>query len=137
MPRPVSLIIITLLALAQGILGVLRSFAWFQTGIDISGHGFLVAPLAGAVLYLRGGLVAVIALLYLLFAAGALMRKAWSWVGLIAALMNLLLVFGSVTLMEEIVLALPWTIVPVALTWYLLSPAGRLALRRHHRGLSV
>jgi hypothetical protein len=51
--------------------------------------------------------------------------------------MNLLLVFGSVTEMQEIVLALPWTIVPVALTWYLLSPAGRLALRRHHRGLSV
>jgi len=76
--RPIGLIIITLLSLTQGIVGVLRAFAWFQTGIDRSGHGFLVAPLVGAVLYLRGGLIAVIALLYLLFAAGALMRKAWS-----------------------------------------------------------
>jgi len=53
-----------------------------------------------------------------------------------AALLNLLLVFGSVTETQEIVLAVPWTIVPVALTWYLLSPAGRLALRRHHHALS-
>ena len=135
--RPLGLIVITVLGLVQGIMGVLRALGWFQAGIAITGHNLIIGPLVGAVFYLRGGLVAVIALLYLLFAVGALMRQAWSWwVGLIAAVMNLLLVFGSVTLREEIVLALPWTIVPIALTWYLLSPAGRLALRRYHRGLS-
>jgi hypothetical protein len=131
MPRPVSLIIITLLALAQGILGVLRSFAWFQAGTDISGRGFLVSRLAADVLYFRGGLIAVIALLYFLFAIGALMGQAWSWwVGLVAALINFVLVMSSISQAEDILLALPWIVVPLVLVWYLFSPAGRLALRR-------
>ena len=129
--RPIGLIVITVLGLVQGIMGVLRAFAWFQAGIDMSGSGLLVPSLVGDILYLRGGLIAVIALLYFLFAVGAVMGQAWSWwVGLVAALINFVLVMSSISQAEDILLALPWIVVPLVLVWYLFSPAGRLALRR-------
>ena len=77
----------------------------------------------------RGGLVAIIALLYLVFAVGALRQDAWSWwVGLAAALLNGLLVVNMMVQGASIPLSLLWAVVPLVLVTYLFAPAGRRAL---------
>jgi hypothetical protein len=47
------------------------------------------------------------------------------WAGLIAALINGLLVLGLLIEGEVIVRSLVWAIVPAILLWYLFSRAGR------------
>jgi hypothetical protein len=57
-------------------------------------------------------------------------RKQWGWwAGLIAALINGLLVLGLVLEGEVVVHSLFWAIVPAILLWYLFSPAGRELLK--------
>ena len=130
MRQPVSLIVIAVLALVQAVLGVLRALDWFSAGVDLSGQGIILLPLAGAIAFARGGLIAVIASLYFLFALGAFMGRRWAWwLGLSAALINLLMVYSALVQGESLVRALPWIVVPVILVAYLLAPAGRRALR--------
>jgi hypothetical protein len=130
MQRSVGLTVIVVLALMQGVLGILRAFKLFQIGIDLTGRGVLFLPLMGVVTFARGGLVVVIALLYILFAWGALTRRHWAWwVGLVASLVNGLVVVSTVTGGESVVQASPWVVVPVILICYLLTPAGRQALK--------
>jgi len=98
MQRSVGLTVIAGLALAQGVLGILRAFKLFQIGIDLAGRGVFFIPLMGAITFARGGLVVVIALLYILFAWGALTRRHWAWwVGLVASLVNGLVVLSTVS----------------------------------------
>ena len=61
--QTVSLTMIAVLAILQGVLGILRAFEWFRLGIDLSGRGVFVVPLIGAVVFARGALVGGIALL--------------------------------------------------------------------------
>lgn len=118
------------LAVLQGVLGLLRSFELFQSGTDLVGQGAILIPLMGLVTVARGALIATVALLYVLFACGALMRKQWGWwAGLIAALINGLLVLGLVLEGEVVAHSLFWAIVPAILLWYLFSPAGRELLK--------
>ncbi len=94
--RPPGLTIVAALALLQGVLGLLRSFEIVRFGVNLTAQGVLLLPLLGILTAARGGLVAIIALLYLLFAVGALRQHAWSWwVGLAAALLNGLLVVNA------------------------------------------
>jgi hypothetical protein len=72
-------IFIAVLALVQGVLGALRAFEWFNIGADQFGKGLLILPLVAAVTFARGGLVIIMAILYLLFAAGMLLQKSWAW----------------------------------------------------------
>ncbi len=126
--RMVGPTIVALLAVVQGILGALRAIGWFQFGSDLMGQGLLLLPLAGMFAYARGLLVAVIALLYVAFAAGVSTRRPWAWsVGMVVAIMNLLLVLSVVIQGESLVRAIFWAIVPVIIVWYLLGPAGREA----------
>lgn len=84
----------------------------------------------GAIAVGRGLLVGGTALLYILFAWGAFSQKGWAWwIGLVAALMNGLLVFSVVMQGESIVQSLVWTVVPMILLCYLFSPPGRQALK--------
>ena len=70
-----------------------------------------------------------VALLYLVFAVGALRQDAWSWwVGLAAALLNGLLVVNTMVQGASIALSLLWAVVPLVLVSYLFAPAGRRAL---------
>jgi hypothetical protein len=70
MQRPIGIIAVAALALAQAVLGVLRALEWFRPGSDLMGRGILLLPATGVLAYARGTLVAVIALLYLVFAVG-------------------------------------------------------------------
>jgi hypothetical protein len=127
--RPRGLTIIAALALLQGVLGLLRSFDIVRIGVKLTGQGALLLPMLGILMAARGGLVAIIALLYLVFAVGALRQDAWSWwVGLAAALLNGLLVVNTMVQGASIALSLLWAVVPVILVSYLFAPAGRRAL---------
>ena len=121
--------IVAALALLQGVLGLLRSFDIVRFGVKLTGQGVLLLPMLGILTAARGGLVAIIALLYLVFAVGALRQDAWSWwVGLVAALLNGLLVVNTMVQGASIVLSLLWAVVPLVLVSYLFAPAGRRAL---------
>ena len=130
MAKSLSLNIVMLLALAQGIAGLLRAFNWVEVGIDLFGEGLLLLPFIGVVAVMRGLLIAVVALLYGLFAGGALLRRSWArWIGLAAAIVNLLLVLSLLTQEAPVAQAIAWSAIPVMLIVYLFSPTGRDALK--------
>jgi len=129
--RSPMLIFIAVLALVQGGFGVLRAFEWFNIGADLLGQGLLILPLVGVVAFGRGGLVIVMAILYLLFAVGVLLQKSWArWLGLTVAAINILLVLNVVIQGEPFSRAVLWLIVPIVIVVYLLSPSGRAAATR-------
>jgi len=66
--------LITVLALVQAALGVLRALGFVQIGSDLVGHGVLLLPL-GVIVFARAALIAGIALLYTFFAPGAHSRS--------------------------------------------------------------
>jgi hypothetical protein len=48
MKRTVYLILVAVLAIMQGIFGILRAFAWIRVGIDLSMQSILFLPILGA-----------------------------------------------------------------------------------------
>ena len=130
MAKSWSLKIVMILALAQGIAGLLRGFNWVHVGVELFGQGLLLLPFLGVVAVMRGLLIAVVALLYGLFAGGALLRRSWArWIGLAAAVVNLLLVVSLLTQEAPVAEAIAWSAIPVILIFYLFSPTGRDALK--------
>src|SRR5439155_5117427 len=126
--RNTGMTIIAVLALAQSALGVLRTLHWFDADSDLMGQGLLLFPLIGVVAFFRSGFVAVIAILYVVFAYGALVGRSWArWLGIVVAIVTLLLIVSVVIQGESPVRALVWSVAPVVMIWYLLSPAGRQA----------
>ena len=45
---------IAVLAVLQGVFGVLRAFAYFRIGGELAGQGIILKPLVRAVVYGRG-----------------------------------------------------------------------------------
>jgi hypothetical protein len=87
-------------------------------------------PLMGLVTVARGGLIAIVAALYVLFAWGALIGKNWGWwSGLVAAVINGVLVLSLVLQGEAFMHSLVWVIVPAIVLWYLFAPSGRELLK--------
>jgi len=125
---------IAVLAVLQGVFGVLRAFTYFRTGGELAGRQGLILiplvramliPLVRAVVYGRGVLIILIALLSFVFAAGVLLGKRWGWwCGLIAAVFNILLVLGLLIDSERIAELMLWLIVPVLVIWFLFSRFG-------------
>jgi hypothetical protein len=131
MERTVGLIVIAVLALMQGMVGMLRAFAWFRAGIDVSKQGILLLPILGAVAFTWAKLMLVLGLGYLLFALGALCHQRWAWgVGVGISLMTGLVVVSLLLQGAAHSWSLLWLIVPVVLVWYLCSPVGRQTFRR-------
>jgi hypothetical protein len=131
MKRTVCLILIAVLALMQGICGVLRACEWFRAGIALSMQGILLVPILGAVAFTRGKLTLVMALCYILFALGALVHQRWAWgLGLGISLVTGFVVLSLMLQGAADRWSLLWLIVPVVLGWYLLSPVGRQEFRR-------
>ena len=125
-----SLKIVMSLALAQAIGALLRAFNWVEIGIDLFGQGLLLLPFIGLVAVLRGLLIALVALLYVMFVCGALLEQSWArWMGLAAAVVNLLLVLGLLTRGAPVASAFAWVVIPILLISYLFSPTGRNALK--------
>jgi hypothetical protein len=54
MKRLLSLKIVALLALVQGVFGLLRAYNWVQIGTNLFGQGLLLLPFIGAVAVMRG-----------------------------------------------------------------------------------
>ena len=126
--KTVGLTVVAVLALAQSALGVLRALHWFDFGSDLMGQGLLLFPLMGVVAYFRGALVAVIALMYVLFAWGVFLGRSWArWLGIVVAVVTLLLVVSVVIQGESPARAIVWSIVPVVMICYLFSASGRQA----------
>ncbi len=129
MERCVTLKIMALLAFVQAIAGVLRAFNWVQVGVNLFGQGLLILPLVGAVALMRGLLISLIGLFYVLFSVGALLGKSWSrWLGLTAAIVNLLLVLSVLAQGAGLLEAIAWSVIPALLIFYLFSGAGRKTL---------
>jgi hypothetical protein len=131
MKRTVRLILIAVLAMMQGVCGILQAFEWFRVGISLSMQGILRLPLLGIVAFTWGKLVLVLALCYILFALGALLHQRWVWgLGLGVSLATGLVVLSLMLKGAAAIWSLLWLIVPVVLVWYLLSPVGRQEFRR-------
>jgi hypothetical protein len=131
---PPDLAAVAVVAVAQGVVGVLRALQWVRIGSDLVGRGALMLPLVGSIAIARGAVVAAIAVLYVLFAAGALGRSRWApRAGFAAAGLNGLAVVNLLAAGEPVAPALAWAVVPVGLSVYLLSPAARRAFERPAR----
>jgi hypothetical protein len=131
MKRTVCLTLVAVLALIQGVCGILRAFEWLRVGSALRMQGILLLPLLAPAAFTRGKLVLVLALCYILFAVGALFHQRWAWglglgVSLVTGLVFLHLMFEG----GADPWALVWLIVPVVLVGSLLSPVGRQAFRR-------
>lgn len=119
--------IIALLAFLQGIFGLLRGYNWLQIGSDLFGQGLLLLPAVGAVAILRGFVIAVIALFYILFSIGMARAKTWAWwPGLTAAIANLFLVFAALINGASALEAIVWSAVPVILIFYFCSTSAKV-----------
>jgi len=117
---------VAFLAMIQGLFGVLRGLYYMRLAGELMGEGPLGRPLTAAVVYGRGALIVLVVLLSFIFAAGVLLRKSsvW-WCGLIAAVLNILLVLGILIDGERIAESLLWLVVPLLVIWYLFSRFGR------------
>ena len=122
--------LVAVLALAQAILAVLRSLRWFEIGSDLMERGILLLPVIAMFAYARGALVFLIALLYGLFAFGEFAgRGGFRIYGIIAAVLNLVLVVGAIVEGEAALRALLWAIVPIIILWQAFSPPERRAVK--------
>ena len=127
--RTVGMTVIAVLALVQGIFGVLRTLQWFELGSDFMGRGLLLLPILGLMAIGRGLVVVVVAGLFAVFSYGLLRQRRWArWLGIFLSIVTLLLVVSVVIQGESPARALVWSIVPVVIIGYLISPSGRQAL---------
>jgi hypothetical protein len=122
--------VVAVLALAQAILAVLRSLHWFDIGSDLMDRGILILPVIAVFAYARGLIVAVIALLYVLFAVGEFSGRGWGRTsGAIAAVLNLILVIGAVVEGEVFLRAVLWAIVPILVLWQVFASSPSCVVR--------
>ena len=130
MNRSLGFKIILFLAFLQSVFGLMRAYNWVQIGVDIFGQGGLFLPLVGALAVMRGLIISVVALLYLLSVIGALLAKGWAWwTGVIAVVLNLLLVLAGLAQGASVLDALAWSLIPLILLFYLFTPTKNNALR--------
>jgi hypothetical protein len=130
MSKSVSFKIIVLLALLQGVFGLLRAYNWVQIGANLFGQGILLLPFIGAVAVMRGLFISVVALLYVVFVLGAFLGRSWAWwVCVTAAVVNLLLVLSALAQGAPVTQAIAWSVIPAILIVYLFSQMGRDALK--------
>jgi hypothetical protein len=130
MNRSLSFKVILFLAFLQGVFGLLRAYDWVQFGVDLFGRGTLLLPSVGAIAVMSGLIISVVALLYLLSVFGALLEKPWAWwTGLIAVVLNLLLVLPSLAQGAPVLEVLAGSTIPVILLFYLFFPRRSHALR--------
>ena len=129
MRKPLKLKLILALALVQAIAGLLRGFNWLQVGSDLFGRGLLLMPMIGAVTIMRGLFVWAVALLYVLFVIGALLKKGWArWTGATAAIITLILVLNAAIQNGLVIQGIAWSIIPAILLIYIFSQEGKQAL---------
>ena len=127
MDRPRHLTVVTSLALIQGFMATLVALIWFGIASLFSPDSAgITSPLIVMMAQAKGGLLVVLALMFLVFAVGARGLHAWAWwLGLVASVVSILYVVRVVLGGAPIVMGLFMVIIPVVIVWYLLSPMGR------------
>jgi hypothetical protein len=126
--RSPSTIIIATLAVVQGLFGLLRTAHWAEIASDIPDRWVVLQAIIRMMVIGRGMLVALIAVLYGVFAWGLLARRGWAWgLGLVVAVVQLILVGFALAEGGFMAQDLLWVVVPVIVVVYLLGP-GRRAL---------
>jgi hypothetical protein len=129
MSKSLTFKIILVLAVLQGVLGLLRAYNWVQLGVDLFGQGLLLLPVVGTMAIMRGLFISAVALLYLLSVVGALLGKSWAWwTSLTAAVLNLMIVLGAFVGGAPLAQAVAWSVIPLILLLYLFSGSRRDAL---------
>jgi hypothetical protein len=127
--RTVGLTVIALLALVQGLFGVLRTLHLFELGSDLVGQSLLLLPFVWLLAIGRGILVAVFAVLFAVVSGGLLLQRSWArGLGIFLSSATLLLVAWFMIHGESPARALIWSIIPVVMICYLISPSGWQAL---------
>jgi uncharacterized membrane protein (DUF2068 family) len=131
MARPRHLTIIVALAFVQGFMVTLVALIWFGIASLFSPDSGMTSPLLVMMAEAKGGLLVVLALLYLVFVVGAWRMRDWArWVGLLASVLSILYVVRVLLGGGSIVVGLFVLIIPLTIIWYLLSPMGRQAFVR-------
>ena len=127
MERPRLLTVIRSLALVQGFIAILVALIWLGIASLFSPDSAgITSPLIVMIAQAKGGLLVVLALMFLVFAVGARGMHAWAWwVGLLASLVSILYVVRLVVEGAPIVMGLFVVIIPLVIVWYLLSPMSR------------
>jgi hypothetical protein len=124
--RSASTIIVAILAVVQGLLGLLRTADLVEIGSDLAERGVVLLPIIGMMVIGRGILVALIAVLYGVFAWGLLARRGWArGLGLVVAVVHLILAGLALAGGGLIARDLLWVVVPVTVVAYLLGPGRR------------
>jgi hypothetical protein len=125
MNKSLTFRIILLLALVQGVAGLLRAFNWVQIGADLFAQGLLFLPLVGMIAMMHGLLISAVALLYVLFVICALRGSSSArWLGLIAAIVNLLIALSALVQGSRVLEVIAWSVIPLLLVFYLSSNGG-------------
>jgi hypothetical protein len=129
MERPRHLTIIVSLAFVQGFMVTLVALIWFGIASVFSPDSGTTGtrwPLLVMMAEAKGGLLVVLALLYLVFVVGAWGMRDWAWwVGLLASVLSILYVVRAVLGGGSIVIGVFVLIIPFIIIWYLLSPTGK------------
>lgn len=128
--RPSGVTVVAVLALMQGIVGVLVAMAWLQLASIFEQRGGSISLLIAMLAEVKGWLWIGLSLMYVLFAAGAWQVRRWAWwVGLLVSVLTLL--YGTSILLKGVYAAVVVAlIIPVVIFAYVLSPAGRRGLGR-------
>ena len=130
MREPLKFKIILALAVVQAIAALLRGFNWLQVGSDLFGRGLLLLPMVGAMAVMRGFFIWAVALLYVMFVVGALLKKDWArWMCATAAIITLIIVVNAAIQNGLVVEGIIWSIIPAILLIYVFSQEGRQTLR--------
>jgi hypothetical protein len=131
MERPRHLTIIVSLAFVQAFMVTLVALIWFGIASLFSPDFGVTSPLLVMMAEAKGGLLVVLALLYLVFVVGAWRMRDWArWVGLLVSALSILYVVRTLLGGGSIVIGLFVLIIPLIIIWYLLSPMSREAFVR-------
>jgi hypothetical protein len=112
----------------QGFIVTLVALIWFGIASIFDQGSGVTSPLIVMLAQAKGGILIVIALTYLVFAEGARRVRDWAWwVGLLASVLNILYLVRILLGGASVAVALLGLIIPLIITWYLLSSTGRQA----------
>lgn len=121
--------IVAVLAVIQGMAGILGGFIFLQLASTFHQSGGGLSPLIVMLAEVKGWLWVALSAMYFIFAAAAWRRKSWAWgMGLSVSVLTVLYAVSALAKGGSVVVTSVWLIVPATIMAYLLSSAGRQAV---------
>lgn len=125
MARPRHLTVIASLSIAQGFIAILVALLFFGIASIFDQSRSVTSSLMVMIAQARGGVLIIIALMYLAFVVGAWHARDWAWwIGLFASVLNILYLMHVLLRGESVVIVLLGWIIPLTILCYLLSATG-------------